>query len=128
MSSLTDKGIVVFFFYRFLSHVLQRLSIAMIRFGARVRIYFWYLRGGRLFERGRIFISWENADSCCCTGALIEKFKEDEHAITETKYRNESVYSGGGPIVWHKFEWGGRCLSICLVACCADKPIESVVV
>ena len=46
-----------FFFYRFLSHVLQRLSIAMIRFGARVRIYFWYLRGGRLFERGRIFIS-----------------------------------------------------------------------
>ena len=58
----------------------------MIRFGARVRIYFWYLRSCRLFERGRLFISWENADGCFCTGALIENFKEDEHAITETKY------------------------------------------
>ena len=58
----------------------------MIRFGARVRIYFWYLRSCRLFERGGLFISWENADGCFCTEALIEKFKEDEHAITETKY------------------------------------------
>ena len=58
----------------------------MIRFGARVRIYLFYLIGGRLFERGRLFISWENAHGCFCTGALIEKFKEDEHAITETKY------------------------------------------
>ena len=58
----------------------------MIRFSARVRIYLCYLRGGRLFERGRLFISWENADGCFCTGALIENFKEDEHAITKTKY------------------------------------------
>ena len=83
LSSLTEKCIFCFV----LSLLISLVATVKYRNDSinEVHIYFWYLRGGRLFERGRLFISWENAKSCFWTRALIEKWKEDEHAITETE-------------------------------------------
>ena len=85
MSSLTDKCIFRFVLSLLISRVakVKYRNDSIWRPGAylpllpqrwsliRKRALIYFVRKCRWFF---------------CTGALIEKFKEDEHAITETKY------------------------------------------